>query len=144
MELTGGFGYTDAKFDDYTDDVLDPMTGTKIGEVSYNGKRVPNVPKYTYNLTAQYRFTNGLFSRVELLGVGDFYYDSANTEKQGAYQFINARFGYETEHFDIILWAKNLFDEEYVTRAFEMASLGGYFGRAGDPRTFGIMLTARF
>lgn len=144
LELTGGFGYTDAKFDNYTDDVLDPTTGAKIGEVRYDGERVPNVPKYTYNLAAQYRFTNGLFSRVELLGVGDFYYDSANTEKQGAYQFINARFGYETEHFDIILWAKNLFDEEYVTRAFEIASLGGYFGRAGDPRTFGIMLTARF
>ena len=144
LELIGGFGYTDAKFDDYTDDVLDPTTGAKIGEVRYDGERVPNAPKYTYNMAAQYRFTNGLFSRVELLGVGDFYYDSANTEKQGAYQFINARFGYETEHFDIILWAKNLFDEEYVTRAFEMASLGGYFGRAGDPRTFGIMLTARF
>ena len=144
LELIGGFGYTDAKFDNYTDDVLDPMTGAKIGEVSYNGKRVPNVPKYTYNLTAQYRFTNGLFSRVELLGVSDFYYDSANTEKQGAYQLVNACLGYEREHFEVYLWAKNLFDEVYVTRAFEMPGLGGYFGRAGDPRTFGFTLAARF
>ncbi|MDL1962658.1 MAG: hypothetical protein LWX01_13400, partial [Deltaproteobacteria bacterium] len=56
----------------------------------------------------------------------------------------NARLGYEKEGFEIYLWAKNLFDEEYVTRAFEIAELGGYFGRAGDPQTFGITLTARF
>jgi iron complex outermembrane receptor protein len=144
LEFIGGFGYTDAEFDDFTDDVLDPMTGAKIGEVRYDGKHVPNVPKYTYNLAAQYRFANGFFSRVELLGVGDFYYDSANTEKEGAYQIVNARLGYETEYFDVSLWAKNVFDEEYVTRAFEMPDLGGYFGRAGDPRTFGVMLTGRF
>jgi iron complex outermembrane receptor protein len=144
LEFIAGFGYTDAKFEDYTDDVLDPMTGAKIGEVSYDDKRIPNTARYTYNLSAQYRHINGLFSRVDLLGTGDYYYDLANTEKQSSYQLVNARLGYEMEHFEVYLWAKNLFDEEYVTRAFEISDLGGYFGRAGDPRRFGIMLTARF
>jgi outer membrane receptor protein involved in Fe transport len=59
---------------------------------------------------------------------------------------VNARLGYEGEYkgfgFDMYLWAKNLFDEEYADGVF--AYLGDLVGNAGDPQTFGITLTARF
>jgi iron complex outermembrane receptor protein len=80
---------------------------------------------------------------VELQGVGDSYYDFANTEKEDDYQLVNTRVGYEREYFEIYLWAKNLFDEEYVTRAID-AGAGDWLARAGDPLTFGITLAGRF
>ncbi|MBE9569337.1 MAG: TonB-dependent receptor, partial [Proteobacteria bacterium] len=70
------------------------------------------------------------------------YWDSANKIEEDAYELVNSRLGYETEHFDIYLYAKNIFDKEYLSAATDM---GGYYaGRAGDPQTFGIMLTGRF
>jgi iron complex outermembrane receptor protein len=147
LQFSAGFGYTDVEFDDYKDSIFDldptsPTYGQKIGEADYSGKKNTYVPEYTYNLAVQYRHTNGLFARIGLQGIGDSYYDLANTEKENAYELVNARLGYEMKNFEIYLWAKNLFDEEYATRAFDY---GGYYvGRAGDPRTFGITLNGRF
>ena len=138
LELTAGFGYTDAKYDDYKD----PLAGA-----NYDDKRISNAPEYTYNLAAQYRYASGFFARVDLLGVGGSYYDDANTQTEDAYEIVNIRLGYEGEYkgfgFDVYVWAKNLFDKEYATRAFDMGG-GNWFGRGGDPQTFGITLTGRF
>ena len=147
LELTAGFGYTDVEFDDFKDSIFDldptsPTYGQKIGEIDYSDKKNAFVPEYTYNLGIQYRTMNGFFGRVDLLGVGDAYFDFANTEKQGAYELVNARLGYEREYFEVYLWAKNLFDREYITATF--GSPGNFVGRAGDPQTFGISLSARF
>lgn len=142
LEFVAGFGYTDAKFDDYRDPIYDPTTGLKIGENIYDDKRINGVPEYTYNIAAQYRHVSGLFGRVELQGIGNSYWDPANEIKEDAYELVNTRLGYETEHFDIYLYAKNIFDKEYLSAATDM---GGYYaGRAGDPQTFGIMLNGRF
>lgn len=134
LEFVAGFGYTDAKFEDYKDELA--------GEI-YDDNRIYFVPEYTYNLAAQYRHTSGLFGRLELQGVGKTYFDAGNTEKEGAYQLVNARIGYEWEHFDIYLWAKNLLDEEYISSAFDMGG-GNWLGHGGDPLTCGITLTGRF
>ena len=142
VELTAGFGYTDVEFDEFTDSIFDPVTGVKIGETDFSGKKNAFVPEYTYNLGIQYRTMNGFFGRVDLLGVGNAYFDFANTEKQGAHELVNARLGYEQEHFQIYLWAKNLFDKEYVSRAFAYGDI--FVGRAGEPQAFGVTLTARF
>jgi iron complex outermembrane receptor protein len=143
LELSGGFGYVRATFDDYTDDVLDTTTGEKIGTVDYSGNDIPNVPEYTFNLAMQYRSPQGLFARVTLYGVGPIYWDSANTHKQDAYEIVDARLGWEWEHLQVYLWGKNIFDKTYATRAFEMDD-GVWYGRAGDPATFGITLQGRF
>lgn len=142
LELSGGFGYVRATFDDYSDDVLDSATGQVIGTIDYSGNDIPSVPAYTFNLAAQYRSAQGLFARASLYGVGPFYWDSANLQEEGAYQIVDARLGWEWEHCQVYLWGKNIFDQTYATRAFEMS--GSWFGRAGDPATFGITLQGRF
>ena len=143
VQLTGTFGYTDAKFDDYKDPIYDPMTGLKIGENNYDGKRVTGVPRYTYSLAAQYRHPGGLFARAELVGLGDSYWDPANTAKQSSYELVNARIGYETEYFDIYLWGENLFDKKYASDAHDVGT-GTVMANIGDPLTLGITLTGRF
>jgi len=151
LEIIGSFGYLDTEFDEFTDPIYDPMTGAKTGEKSYKGKQLPLAPEYSYNLAVQYRYplfnSITLFSRLELQGVGDFYYDFDNEKKQSSYEIVNARLGYEGEYkgygLDLYLWAKNIFDKEYSTSAWGSSQMG-WFGRAGDPQTFGVTLTGRF
>lgn len=147
LEFTAGFGYTNVEFDDFKDTLFDedltsPTYGQAIGEIDYSDKKNTFVPQYTYNLGIQYRNKMGFFSRIELQGIGEYYIDFNNTEKQGAYELVNARLGYEWENFEVYLWVKNLFDKEYITAAFEATD--GFVARSGNPQTFGITLTAHF
>jgi iron complex outermembrane receptor protein len=156
LELTAGFGYTNIEFDDFKDAIFDqdpasPTYGQKIGEIDYSDKKNIFAPEYTYNLAVQYRYplsnSKTLFSRLELQGTGDFYYDYDNEIKESNYEIVNARLGYEGEYkghgLELYLWAKNIFDEEYATSVWGSETMG-WFGRAGDPQTFGVTLTGRF
>lgn len=138
LELIANYGYTDATFDEYRD---------PAASADYDGNKVLMVPEHDYLLAAQYRYpltaSLTLFSRVELHGVGELYWDYANSEKQGAYELVNARVGAEFEHFDVYFWVKNLFDQEYETIAFEFPMLG-WLAQPGNPRTIGMTLNGRF
>ena len=136
LEFVAGYGYIEAEFDEYED-----LRG------NFDGNTLPFAPRYTYNMATQYRHSlwgsTVLFGRVELQGTGKLYFDETNAESQGAYELVNARVGFETDHFDVCIWGKNLFDEEYVPVAFEFPGTG-WLGTSGDPCTFGIGITGRF
>ncbi len=120
---------------------MDMMT-QQLVTYDYEGKDLPNAPEYTYNLGVQYRHEIGFFGRVDLLGTGKFYGDSKNLAEQDSYELVNLRLGYEREHFDIVCWCKNLFDERYAT----MKVIWGADEMCvdGEPRMFGATLTYRF
>jgi hypothetical protein len=71
-----------------------------------------------------------------------------------AFQLWNLSTGLTSEHWDAIVWAKNIFNEEGVTGLFTEAYMGtapdiGYFGNGSKqflslPRTFGLTLTYRY
>jgi len=135
LAMFAGFGYTDSRFDNW---IAEQSTGTVY---NYNDKYLPNVPRYTYNAGIQYRSPGGLFMRTDIFGTGRYYTDSENTQEVGGYETVNMKIGYEWEHCDIALWAKNIFDKAYVI------DRGNYFGSMvsdGDPRRLGITLTYRF
>ena len=136
LEFVAGYGYIEAEFDEYED-----LRG------NFDGNTLPFAPRYTYNMATQYRHSlwgsTVLFGRVELQGTGKLYFDETNAESQGAYELVNAKVGFETGHFDVYIWGKNLFDEEYVPIAFEFPGTG-WLGTSSDPCTFGIGITGRF
>ena len=145
LDVFAGFGYTDTEFDDWTATEivgLNPDWTPIMGTYDYEGKDLPHAPEYTYNLGVQYRHQSGFFGRVDLLGIGDFYCDAKNKVKEDAYELVNLRLGYEREHFDIILWCKNVFDEGYETIKYDW--LGDELVQDGEPRMFGATVTYRF
>lgn len=152
LELTAGIGVTDVTFDEFKKAIYDTDTtsatyGQKIGETDMSGKSNAYIPEYTYNLGAQYRWMSGFFSRIELQGVGDYYFSLDNSKKQEAYTLVNARAGYEGESFEVVLWVKNLFDKEYATQGADpsaMERIDVWHGAGGDPLTFGVTFTKRF
>jgi iron complex outermembrane receptor protein len=136
LDLFGGVGYTEAKIDDWTSLEADGTT------YDYKDKYPTYAPKYTYNAGVQYRHYAGLFGRADILGVGDFYSDAKNKVKIDSYELVNLRLGYESEHFDAVLWCKNVFDKEY---AADKQVLGGAtYVMDTAPRMFGATLTYRF
>jgi iron complex outermembrane receptor protein len=129
LSLMGSFGYTDLEFDDFSDELGD-----------YEGNRNPYTPDYTYNIGAQYRSPSGFYLRADLIGYGKMYFDRANEYSRDAYQLVNAKIGYETEHFDVYLYGKNVFDEEYNSYGY----YGGFYTIYSDPGEVGLQLTYRF
>ena len=134
-------GYNDASFNDFVSKVYD-NSGNVIGENDYHGNRPANAPKYTYSLGIDSNFLENYFVYFDYSVTGDFYFDSANTKKQDNYGTLNLRGGYTNDTIDITLWAKNLLDEKYLTRAFAMG--GEWYGRSGDPMTFGASVNLKW
>lgn len=140
VDLFAGLGVIEAEIDDWISTEYDSATGSSY-QYDYTGNRLPNVPNYTYNLGAQYRHMSGFFCRVDWLGTGSVYSDSKNTAKENGYQIFNLRLGFESENYDIHLWCKNLFDEEYLQ--VRLASSGDHQGLDGAPRMVGATFTYR-
>lgn len=137
LDLFAGFGYTHAQFDEWR--ALEISGST----YDYKDNRLPHVPAYTFNTGMQYRHDSGFFSRVDILGTSDFYTDAKNGLKTGNHIMLNTRIGYEGETFDIILWAKNLLNDDYAANEWDMGG-GVTLIQEGASRTIGITARYRF
>ena len=129
LSLMAGFGYSDIEFDSFKDAMGD-----------YEGNKNPFAPEYTFNIGAQYRHYSGFYARGDLIGYGKMYFDKENDYSRDAYEIVNAKVGYETEHFDIYIYAKNLFDKEYDSVGY----YSGFYTIYSDPREVGLQAVYRF
>lgn len=101
---------------------------------------MPDAPRYTYSLGAQYRARK----RILRPGRSDRFrtlprLDEENLSTQKAYRTVNLRLGYEWDNWGFYLWGKNIFDEEYCTfvTPFEDTTIC----LDGEPRAVGATLT---
>ena len=100
------------------------------------------------SLGAEYRAASGWFGRIDLSGMGSFFYDYGYDIKSKAYALTNIKVGRDWKHWSASLWGRNVFDTRYFVRGF-------YFGneppdfpnklytRLGDPRQCGFTLSYR-
>ncbi|KOY62858.1 ligand-gated channel [Photorhabdus heterorhabditis] len=148
LTLSANAGFNDAHFTEFKDNIYDKKGSKIVGVTDYKDKRPANTPNYTYGVGVDYSFLDGYFIRADYNVAGKVYFDNANTEKQSNYGLLNLRAGYETPTYDITLWAKNLLNKTYVTRAFPMdnpmTGENGWYGRAGEPLTFGATFNVKF
>lgn len=134
-DLSAAFGITEAELENFTDP----------NGVNFDNQDVNFVPEFTANFAAQYNFPRSAYARVEYQAVENYYLDEANSAKQSAYGLLNARIEYKKEHFEIYVFAKNLFAKEYVNNALDLRNSQSGFGdllihQQGDP--FGLALSA--
>lgn len=129
-ELTAmaGFCYNDIEFDEFSDALGD-----------YKDNETPYAPEYSFNIGAQYRHGSGFYSRVDLIGYGEMFLDRANEYSRDAYEIVNLKIGYETEHYDIYLYGKNIFDEEYNSEGY----YDGFYTLYSEPGEVGLQATFR-
>jgi iron complex outermembrane receptor protein len=136
LDIFAGFGFTEAKIDEWIAEEADGTT------YDYKDKYLTYYPRDKFNIGIQYRLPSGWFARLDFINTGKSYCDSKNLIKQDAYQEVNLRLGYESEHFDVVLWGENIFDEKYFTY---MTHYGpDTLVVDGKPMTYGATVTYRF
>ena len=115
--------------------------------VDYSGQRLADTPRLTAGLNVAYGISApSLGGRFELSG--DYFY-RGSTVLGGIFQDLPARnlvnvrlnFASDTGNWSANLWAKNLFNEDYVI-ARGRDFLGNQFDTRGLPRMFGV--TAKY
>ena len=143
MAVSPGAGFTfslnaawiDAHYDRYRD----PTTHHR-----FDGNRLAFAPEYTYAVAGDWRHPRGAVAHVECQGVGAFPFLASNVVGQEPYALLNARVGWEWGRFGLYAYGRNLVDQTYFAFALPLGPGAGYATSPGDPRTFGMMATARF
>ena len=143
LSVSSSFAYNKATFDDFKyKSLIFDQSYNVIGSqnVDNSGKYMPHTPKYTYSLGFEYRGYSGIYANAHLNGFGSFFIDDSNIYKRKPYSLVNTKIGYETEDYDIYLYGKNIFDENYDTK--EHFGMGYMF--LSKPREIGVQLVYRF
>jgi iron complex outermembrane recepter protein len=118
--------------------------------VTLPDRALPHAPPWDAALNATWRDPRGPYARLDLTGMGSFFYDlPPNWTRSNAYGLVNAKVGWDTKRWDAYLWGRNLLDKNYTVRGF-------YFGdeppdfpnklytQLGEPRNWGVHFTYRF
>ena len=133
------------------------MLHTELGEFASSngpvpkGNEMPDAPKVSFNAAGSYTFglTEHTQGRVQIDGryAGEMFKDALNDPivATDAYWVWNARAAvFSGSDWEVALWGKNIFDEQYVTQGVNNLALGVGFRVYGAPRTFGLSFTKRF
>ncbi len=137
LEFLLRWGYSDTENIEFID---------SVSGADFSGNRIEGVPNYNFTAAVQYRYQlsrnwSGIF-RIENQGAGKTYFDEANTLIEDAFQIWNVRTGVKNRRWEIYFWVKNLLDEEYIIRVFDLPlNLNGEFG---PPRTVGANVRISF
>lgn len=136
LQLSGAYGYTNAKFTEYND-----------GKADYSGKYLPYAPQHTASASASYTIAvNGKLLDAIVLGVnyrgaGRIYWDEMNTKDhcQDYYSLLGASVELRKGDFSLSLWGQNLTDTKFNT--FYFKSVENSFFSHGKPRILGVTLS---
>ncbi len=134
LEISGAFGYVDAKYDDYD-----------AGFNKLDGKRIENTPRFNANLALAYYDPSGIYGRIDTRAMGSTnYYNSTfqKMEKEGSSFTADIKVGYKVGDFDIYGFVKNITDEKRIS--FYTAQSGLGMAMFNDPRTYGLGLKYTF
>jgi iron complex outermembrane receptor protein len=118
--------------------------------VEFPDRALPHAPDWQAAINATWRDPRGPYARVDVTGMGAFYYDlPPNDTRSKPYGLVNGKLGWETARYEVYLWGRNLMNKDYTVRGF-------YFGdeppdfpsklytQLGEPRNWGVHLSARF
>lgn len=128
-------GTTDTKFEEFT------VTEGSVEDLS--GLEFHYAPKLTAGAGVNFRWADGFSANVNVNYRSKVFSDIGVPQSQyrvGSRTLVNARVGYQADHFGVSVYANNLLDEHYIQ--YDALSEG----RAvlGAPSVFGLMLEARF
>lgn len=141
LQVFTAVGWLQTEFKDFITTDNDP-TG------DYSGNEFPEAPAYTLSGGVMYRSPTGWFAGANARHVAG-YYSSGNLANQpaaflDAYTVVDARVGWEWEHYTLTVFGKNLLGEEYLT-SLDLNRAGTPLeATIGDERLVGVTLTGRF
>ncbi|MEO6718352.1 MAG: TonB-dependent receptor [Novosphingobium sp.] len=149
--LRASGAYSDGKYADYPNGPCPiELTGSATASCNLTGMGLPGLPKWSGSLGGEYvapfvfgHLGGDIFLRadasVKTKIFGDAT-DSAYTVIPG-YTLVNVSIGFRTPHWEVAVFAHNLFNENYMQNLTVQAGNSGLIaGTPSDPRMFGITL----
>ncbi|MCQ0988028.1 TonB-dependent receptor [Jiella marina] len=134
IELFSSLGLLKTEFDE----------GVTASGINLEGKEFPEAPAVTFAAGGIWRHHSGIFAEADMSFTDGFYSsgDLANTSSRlvDSFTLVNAQIGYEYNDFSVAAFAKNIFDEQYLTSINETGSQA----TIGDGRTYGLKATGKF
>lgn len=150
VDLRLGIAWSDARYRDFPNAPCSPSSAK--WSCDFEGKRLFNAPEWSVTAGADYR--HPLEYGLELFGAMDYsfrsgYYgtlEGGEGSYQPSYALTNLRLGLRRNdrRWEAEVWARNLFDEDYVTAVYAQLAAGDYGVLTGDPRSLGLTLRTRW
>lgn len=106
----------------------------------FTGNEFADAPNWSFNAGAVYRHALGLFAQANVNYQSASFNEVDNILENDARTIVNAKLGYEHEHFTLSVFARNLFDENYITSNRVRTNTV----KIGDPRVIGGEITFNF
>ena len=134
-----GIGYTDSDI-------------KRAADPADVGNQAPLVTEYTLNVGGQLRYPmefgggdlDGVL-RFDFQRMGDTWWDPGNISKRSPVNLFDLRVGVEAgDDWSLVLWAKNLFDEDYNAEFSPGPAPGLNFLWPAPPRRWGATFIKRF
>ncbi len=139
--LTGyfGIGYTDSDI-------------KRAADPADNGNQAPLVTDMTLNLGGELRYPmdfgsneGDLIVRLDYQQIGDTWWDPGNISKRSPVDLVDMRIGFDVaDNWSLMLWAKNLLDEEYNSEFSPGPAPGLNFLWPAPPRRWGATFIKHF
>jgi len=173
FEVRTNFGWLASQYLDFVE-VLFVKRGGGFGQGSfdpvqqdYSGNPLVSAPRFSFSGTVEYVYPLGadgqggtITPRWDFAFKDDVFFDptygvGVDPRKefpryalgQPAYWVHNLRLGWRSpsEQYEVAFWVRNVFDEVYLTDAFDLsAGFGLILEVVGDPRTVGVTFSANF
>ena len=115
VDFYASLGLLKTRYDDFINSAGDNL----------EGREQAHAPAYQYSLGVNIKITNKVDFGLNVLGKDSFYFSDSHQIQSSPYNLINANLSYSRENWKLMLWGRNLSDEDYYVRGF-------YFGN--DPR----------
>lgn len=145
LKLTFGYGYTNAKYDEFILPTGEDVTNTYV---------FPLIPKHNYTLGAEYRWAGVAGGDVVASLNYNWRSEQAGTitndplAYRKAYGLLDGRLSLsdidigDGRTAEIALWGKNMLDEEYWVSGINLSLFT--LRQWGDPRSFGLQASVKF
>ena len=144
LTLGANLGLLQTYFEDF---VQQGATGATLLSVS---RELAEAPHWQAAVNATYRDPRGPFARVDVTGMGGYYFDlPPNETTSKPYGLLNAKIGWETARWSAYLSGRNLLDKRYPVRGFYFGDVPPNFSnqvyiQLGDPRTWVASVSVNF
>jgi outer membrane receptor protein involved in Fe transport len=118
-------------------------------------RALPHAPGWQAAVNATYRDPRGPFARVDVTGMGSYYFDlPPNPTTSKPYGLVNGRVGWQAQKWSASVWGRNLLDKKYPVRGFYFSDapqdflasppVNRLYTQLGDPRAWGVDLSYFF
>jgi outer membrane receptor protein involved in Fe transport len=158
LELEANWAPTDALqltfAGTWLDAVYDSFVGAQGvgGSEDLSGTKVPGVHEFSMNASGTYNFDVGAsasgFVRLEYIFDNEvpIVQNVPTTVASREVSTFNASVGIGWENgFDVMLWGRNITNDDYLLSAFpSVAQAGSFSGYPNEPRTYGLTVRKTF